>query len=198
MSWPVKLSVWAKENGLTYRTAWRMWRDGRLPVPAEQLATGTVLVHPPQAQAAEAVALYARVSSGDQKADLERQLGRLAEYASKEKLTVARSISEIGSGLNGHRTKIIRLLADPTVRVIVVEHRDRLARFGSEYIESALSASGRKLIVVDQSEMKDDLVEDMIAVLTSFCARLYGRRAAKNRAAKAVAAAASPTEDDAA
>ena len=194
----MKLSVWAKENGLTYRTAWRMWRDGRLPVPAEQLATGTVLVHPPQAQAAESVALYARVSSGDQKADLERQLGRLAEYASKEKLTVTRSISEIGSGLNGHRTKIMRLLADPTVHVIVVEHRDRRARFGSEDIESALSASGRKLIVVDQSEMKDDLVQDMIAVLTSFCARLYGRRAAKNRAAKAVAAAASPTEDDAA
>ena len=194
----MKLSAWAKENGLTYRTAWRMWRDGRLPVPAEQLATGTVLVHPPQAQAAESVALYARVSSGDQKADLERQLGRLAEYASKEKLTVTRSISEIGSGLNGHRTKIMRLLADPTVHVIVVEHRDRLARFGSEDIASALSASGRKLIVVDQSEMKDDLVQDMIAVLTSFCARLYGRRAAKNRAAKAVAAAASPTEDDAA
>jgi len=194
----MKLSVWAKENGLTYRTAWRMWRDGRLPVPAEQLATGTVLVHPPQAKAAESVALYARVSSGDQKADLERQLGRLAEYASKEKLTVTRSISEIGSGLNGHRTKVMRLLADPTVHVIVVEHRDRLARFGSEYIESALSASGRKLIVVDQSEMKDDLVQDMIAVLTSFCAQLYGRRAAKNRAAKALAAAASPTEDDAA
>jgi putative resolvase len=194
----MKLSVWAKENGLTYRTAWRMWRDGRLPVPAEQLATGTVLVHPPQAQAAESVALYARVSSGDQKADLERQLGRLAEYASKEKLTVTRSISEIGSGLNGHRAKVIRLLADASVHTVVVEHRDRLARFGSEYIEAALSASGRKLLVVDQTEMKDDLVQDMVDVLTSFCARLYGRRAAKNRAAKALAAAATATEDDAA
>jgi putative resolvase len=192
----MKLSVWAKENGLTYRTAWRMWRDGRLPVPAEQLATGTVLVHPPQAQSVEAAALYARVSSGDQKADLERQLGRLAGYASREKLTVVRSVSEIGSGLNGHRAKIMRLLADPIVRVIIVEHRDRLARFGSEYIECALAASGRRLVVVDQSEMKDDLVQDMIAVLTSFCARLYGRRSANNRAAKAVAAAASPTEDD--
>lgn len=193
----MKLSVWAKENGLTYRTAWRMWRDGKLPVPAEQLATGTVLVHPPKEPVVEAVALYARVSSNDQKADLERQLGRLAEYASREKLTVARSVSEVGSGLNGHGTKIMRLLADPTVRVIVVEHRDRLARFGSEYIESALAASGRRLIVVDQTEMKDDLVQDMVDVLTSFCAGLYGRRAAKNRAAKAVAAAASPTEDDA-
>ena len=71
------------------------------------------------------------------------------------------------------------------MQTIVVEHRDRLARLGSEYIEAALAACGRKLIVVDQTEMKDDLVQDMVDVLTWFCARLYGRRAAKNRAAKA-------------
>jgi predicted site-specific integrase-resolvase len=105
-------------------------------------------------------------------------------------MTVARSVSEIGSGLNGHRPKILKLLADPSVSGIAVEHRDRLARFGSEYIEAALAAAGRKLIVVDPEEMRDDLVQDMIAILTSFCARLYGRRAARNRAAKALAAAA--------
>ena len=70
-----------------------------------------------------------------------------------------------------------------------MEHRDQLARLGSESIEAALAACGRKLIVVDQAEMKDDLVRDMVEVLTAFCARLYGRRAAKNRAAKALAAA---------
>ena len=186
----MKLSAWAKANGLTYKTAWRMWRDGRLPIPAEQLPTGTVLVHPPPAPSAEAVALYARVPSADHKADLERQLGRLADDASRERLTVIRSVSEIGSGLNGHRAKVMRLLADPAVRTIVVEPRDRLARFGAEYIEAALAAAGRKLVVVDQAERKDDLVPDMVDVLTSFCARLYGRRAAKNRAEKAVAAAA--------
>ena len=194
----MKLSAWAKANGLTYKTAWRMWRDGTLPIPAEQLATGTVLVHPPQAPTVAAVALYARVSSADQKSDLERQLGRLAEYASREKLTVVRSVSEIGSGLNGHRAKVMSLLADPSVHTVVVEHRDRLVRFGSEYIEAAMSASGRKVVVVDQTEMKDDLVQDMMDVLTSFCARLYGRGTAKNRAAKALAAAATATEDDAA
>jgi putative resolvase len=186
----MKLSAWAKANGLTYKTAWRMWRDGRLPIPAEQLPTGTVIVHPPPAPSAEAVALYARVASADQKADLERQLGRLADYASRERLMVIRSVSEIGSGLNGHRAKVMRLLADPAVRTLVVEHRDRLARFGAEYIEAALAAGGRKLVVVDQAEMNDDLVQDMVDVLTSFCARLYGRRAAKNRAEKALAAAA--------
>ena len=185
----MKLSAWAKANGLSYLTAWRMWRDGKLPIPAEQLPTGTVLVHPPTPSQG-GVALYARVSSGDQKADLERQLGRLSSYASQEKLTVIRAVSEIGCGVNGHRPKIMRLLSDPTISSIVVEHRDRLARFGSEYIEAALAAAGRKLIVVDPEEMKDDLLQDMIAILTSFCARLYGRRAAKNRAQKALAAAA--------
>jgi putative resolvase len=186
----MKLSAWAKANGLTYKTAWRMWRDGRLPIPAEQLPTGTVIVHPPQTPAAGGVALYARVASADQKADLERQLGRLADDASRERLTVIRSVSEIGSGLNGHRAKVMRLLADPAVRTIVVAHRDRLARFGAEYIEAALAAGGRKLVVVDQAERQDDRVQDMVDVLTSFCARLYGRRAAKNRAEKALAAAA--------
>ena len=82
----MKLSAWVKANGLTYKTAWRMWHDGRLPIPAEQLPTGTVIEHPPAAPAG-AVALYARVSSGDQKPDLERQPGRLAAYASQERLT---------------------------------------------------------------------------------------------------------------
>ena len=84
----------------------------------------------------------------------------------------------------------MRLLSNPRIRTIIVEHRDRLARFGSEYIEAALAASGRSLVVVDQTERKDDLVQDMIDVLTSFCARLYGRRSARNRAKRALEAAA--------
>ena len=84
----MKLSAWAKANGLSYQTAWRMWRNGKLPVPAEQLLTGTIVLHPPEAATAESVAIYARVSSADQKADLERQLGRFAEYASRERLMV--------------------------------------------------------------------------------------------------------------
>ncbi len=183
----MKLSTWAKNNGLSYKTAWRMWKDGTLPWPAEQLPTGTILIHPPTLpNDGSAVALYARVSSSDQKADLERQLGRLATYADQQHLRVARSVGEIGSGLNGHRAELRRLLADPKIGAIVVEHRDRLARFGAEYVEAALTAAGRRLIVIDSSEMNDDPGADMIDVMTLFCARLYGRRTAKNRAAKAV------------
>jgi putative resolvase len=84
------------------------------------------------------------------------------------------------------------------VRTIVVAHRDRLARFGAECIEAALAAGGRKLVVVDQAERNDDLVRDRVDVLTAFCARRYGRRAAKNRAEKALAAAAAAAEGGAA
>ena len=70
------MSQWAKAQELSYQGAWRMWKAGQLPVPAEQLPTGTIIlkeVNPP----ARAVGLYARVSSADQRKDLEAQLGRL-------------------------------------------------------------------------------------------------------------------------
>jgi len=80
----------------------------------------------------------------------------------------------------------MKLLTNYKIKIIVVEHRDRLMRFGAEYVESALAAQGRKLVVADPTELQDDLVQDMIEVLTSFCARLYGRRSAKNKAKKAI------------
>lgn len=166
-----------------------MWRDGRLPVPATQLPTGTVILDVPE-QVAVGVALYARVSSADQKADLDRQLARLSEYAAKRRLVVVDTVKEVGSALGGPRRNMIRLLRNPQVNAIVVEHRDRLMRFGLEYVEAALAAQGRRLIVVDASEVTDDIVRDMHEVLVSMCARLYGRRGAKNRADRALASAA--------
>ena len=97
--------------------------------------------------------------------------------------------AEIGSGMNGSRSKVRRLLADPKVSVVVVEHRDRLGRMNTELVETALAAHGRRLVVLDDGEVDDDLVRDMVEVLTSFCARLYGRRSARNRALKAIGCA---------
>jgi len=122
--------------------------------------TGTILVDSAPEAHGGGAALYARVSSWDQQADLDRQLGRL-----------------------------MRLLADPTISPIVVEHRDRLARFGVEYLDAALRAQGRRVVVTDPGETTSDLGRDMVDVLTAFCARLYGRRSARNRARRAVTAA---------
>lgn len=184
----MKLSVWAKLQGLTYKTAWRMWKDGKLPIPAEQLPTGTVIVHPPPQATEGGAVLYARVSSTDRKADLDRQVARLATFAAERGLRVSEVVREVGSGLNGHRRGLMRLLRTPAVTVVVVEHRDRLLRFGFEYVESALAAQGRTVLVVDPAEVQDDLARDVAEVLTSLCARLYGRQTAEQRAKRALEA----------
>lgn len=185
----MKLAQWARQQGIRYETAWKWFRDGTLPVPAERTPTGTILVHPREAaQGPAGVVLYARVSSADQKADLERQLGRLVTFASNQGLTVARAVTETGSGLNGQRNKLMRELRDPAIGTLVVEHRDRLCRFGFEYLEAALKAQGRRILVMEEQEVADDLVRDMTEVLTSFCSRLYGKRSARRRAERALEA----------
>lgn len=93
------------------------------------------------------VGLYARVSSHDQKADLECQTARLSAWAVKAAHRVVRIESEIASGMNGGRAKAKRLLADPKVTCVVVEHKDRLGRMNVELVEAALSATGRRLVV---------------------------------------------------
>jgi putative resolvase len=91
--------------------------------------------------------------------------------------------------MNGSRAKARRVLSDPAVTVVVVEHPNRLGRMNTELVEAALSAHNRRLVVLDDSEVSDDLVRDMAEVLTSLCARLYGRRSARNRALKALGCA---------
>jgi putative resolvase len=185
----MKLSEWAAQQGVHYQTAWRWWKQGTLPVPARQLASGTILVDLAPVGAPRRTVVYARVSSYDQRADLDRQVARLTAWAAGQGVSVAEVVIEVGSGLNGRRPKLRRLLADPSVTTIVVEHRDRLARFGVEQLMAVLAAHGRRILVVDAGETADDLVRDMIEVLTSFCARLYGRRGARNRALRAVTCA---------
>ena len=185
----MRLIDWAKQEGIRYPTAWRWFKKGILPVPSTQLPTGTILVHPPVVSTPKLTknaALYARVSSHDQKGDLQRQLGRLVEYATNNSYKVVESVSEIGSGLNSRRKKLLGLLKNKDIDVIIVEHKDRLSRFGVEYIETLLEASGRKLQIIDETEIDNDLVRDMIDLLTSFCARLYGKRSAKNKATKVI------------
>jgi predicted site-specific integrase-resolvase len=134
--------------------------------------------------------VYARVSSADQKADLDRQVARVTAWATAQQIPVEKVVTEVLPALNGHRRKLLALLRDPSVQRIVVEHRDRFCRFGSDYVQAALAAQGRELVVVDSAEVDDDLVRDMTEILISMCARLYGKRAAENRAKRALAVAA--------
>jgi predicted site-specific integrase-resolvase len=128
------------------------------------------------------------VSSADQKEDLERQVQRLQAFAREQGWTEVKVVTEIGSGLNGKRKKLLRILRDPRVVRIVVEHRDRLARFGFDLLEAALAASGRHVVVIEEGEVADDLAQDVLEILTSACGRLDGRRSARNRARRALEA----------
>lgn len=187
----MNLKEWARLQGIHPQTAYRWLREGALPVPAVRVNSRSVLVAPDavMAPAQGGTGLYARVSCHDQRADLDRQVARLTSWAADAGGQVVRVEAEVGSGMNGSRVKVRRLLADPKVATVVVEHRDRLGRMNTELVEAALSAHGRRLVVLDDGEVDDDLVRDMVEVLTSFCARLYGRRSARNRALKAVGCA---------
>ena len=186
---------WAAREGLNPQTVWKWCRTGKMPVPVEHTPSGMWLVHDPKYETPTPdgnegrTVCYARVSSADQKDDLQRQADRLKAFAIGMGVEDPEVVMETGSGMNDRRRKLNRLLSDPTVTSIIVEHRDRLARMNAGLVESALKAQGRRIIVVDDTELDDDLVRDMTEVITSFCARLYGRRAAKHKAEAALRAA---------
>ncbi|MEV1145914.1 IS607 family transposase [Micromonospora sp. NPDC049799] len=190
----MKLAEWARRKGVHPQTAYRWFREGTMPVPARRLPSGTIMVDVVSDDTQGQVVVYARVSSVNQRADLDRQVARVAAWVTGQNMAVSRVVTEVGSALNGRRKKFLGLLRDPSVTTIVVEHRDRFARFGAEYVEAALAAQGRRLMVADPAEVDDDLVRDVTEILTSLCARLHGRRAAANRASRAVAAATAKDE----
>ncbi len=170
-------------------TAYRWFREGKLPVPARRAGRLILVDQPPVSAVPGITAVDARVSFADQRSDLDRQVARVTAWAAAQSLAVGRVVTEVGSALNGKRRKFLALLRDNSATTIVVEHRDRFARLGAEYVEAVLAAQGRRLLVVDPSEVDDDLVRDVTEIPTSLWARLSGRRAAANRAAKAIAAA---------
>ena len=177
----MKLSQYAKKAGVTYKTAWRWYKAGTLD--AYQTPTGTVIVRDPVAEKPETgrIALYARVSSADQKSDLERQVQRLRDYAAARGYPVAKEVVEIASGLNDNRPKFLKLLADPSIGTILVERRDRGTRFGWRYLTTLLEAQGRRIEAIFPHETQDDLVDDFVSLMTSMAARMYGRRGSRHR-----------------
>lgn len=178
----MRLSQYAKKVGVTYKTAWRWYKAGNLD--AYQTPTGMVIVRDPQTEkpVTGRIALYARVSSADQRGDLERQIQRLRDYAAARGYQVAKEVTEIASGMNDSRPKFLKLLADPSIGTIVVEHRDRGTRFGWNYIATLMEVQQRRIEAIFPDETKDDLVADFVRIITSMAARIYGRRGSRSKA----------------
>ncbi|MFB9248108.1 IS607 family transposase [Sphaerisporangium melleum] len=185
----MRLSDWARRSGMRYQTAWQWARDGKMPVPVVKTAAGRCPVLGQTAEMPGRTVAYCRVWSAGQEGDLERQAGRVVTAATGMGSSFAEVVAEVGSGLNGTRPKPARLLGDAQVSSIVVEHRDRLARFGLEHLTAALEAAGRRIVIIDDAQVDDDLAADATGVLISWGARLYGRRSVARRARAAVRAA---------
>jgi predicted site-specific integrase-resolvase len=173
----MKLSVWARQNGIHYLTAYRWFKSGKMPVPTVQTPSGAILVTPVvETPTLNSTMVYSRVSSHDKKQDLERQANRCIEFCAANGWVVHKVFKEVGSGMNDRRRKLLSILEQPPKR-LVVEHKDRLTRFGFNYFEVLLPKLGCELVVINQDqEEKTDLLKDLVAVIASFCCRLYGLR----------------------
>jgi predicted site-specific integrase-resolvase len=189
----MKLSSYAKELGIHYNTAYRLFKRGQ--IKGYQLPTGTVIIEEPVGKtvasvpAGQQVAVYARVSSPEHKKHLDTQAERLITWCNAQGWSVARVVKECGSGMNDQRPKFLALLSNPQIQRIVVEQKDRASRFGVAYIQTLLALQGRELVIVNAADtVQDDVIGDFVALITLFAARLYGRRRAKRKTEQVLAA----------
>ena len=180
----MKLSDYAKKAGVHYHTAWRWFKAGKLK--GYQMDTGTIIItEDDEPRPPDKVAIYTRVSSSEMRKNLNRQAERLVDYCAAKGWQVQKIVKEVGSGVNDNRKQFLKLLADPTITIIVVEHKDRATRFGFNYLETLLSLQGRRIEVVNLADNgTEDLLHDLVAIIYSFCARLYGQRRAKRKTEK--------------
>ena len=178
----MKLSQYAKLKGVCYRTAWNWFVKGEIP-NSEQLSNGTIIVNSNIIiKHSVDVVLYARVSTYQKKDDLERQLIRLREYANSNGYIIKKEYKEIASGMNDNRKILNKILLDVNNKTIIVENKDRLTRFGFNYINNLLKLQDREIVVINENNSPDDdLMKDLISMITSFCCRLYGMRRGLNK-----------------
>jgi putative resolvase len=180
----MKLSEYAKQMGVRYETAWRWFRDGK--IQGQRIGPHTIIItegeRPPE-ERTQRVAIYARVSSHEHEANLDQQAERLLSYCAAKGYQVSKVVKEIASGVNDSRPKLLSLLEDQSITLIVVEHKDRLTRFGFRSLETLLKGQGRALEVVNEAGNEtEDLLADLTSIIYLFCARLYGQRRAKRKA----------------
>jgi len=194
----VSIGKAAKMIGMSTEGLRKWEREGRL-IPIRTLTNHrryrvadlrALMQDMPQASSSVRCILYARVSTKKQQeaGNLDRQLGRLTTYAAAQHWTVVAALTDVASGLNEKRRglhPLLELARQEHVSIVVVEYRDRLARFGFAYLETFLHAFGVRVVIMEHT-VKDDeqaLVEDLIAITTSFSARIYGKRGGKKMGA---------------
>jgi predicted site-specific integrase-resolvase len=180
----VKLSSYAKKNGVCYQTAYNWWKNGYLK--GKQLPSGTIIVEEEKEinENLKKCVLYTRVSTSEQKEHIDRQLERVRNYAVSKGYQIINEYKEIASGLNDNRKFLNKILNDNSFDVLIVEHKDRLTRFGFSYIEHFLNYKKQTIEVINLSE--NSVMDDFVSIVTCFCSKIYGRRGNQNRVKKII------------
>ena len=171
--------------GIHYQTALNHFHDGLISGAYQDEKTKTIYVPNPDyvdrsAELSERTVIYCRVSNHDRRKELEYQVQRCLDFCASNGYKVDAVYKEVASGMNDNRVQLWRMLSSNPTRIIV-ENKDRLTRFGFEYISRLYADKGEIIVMNPNIDDEHDLIKDMIAVVTSFCCRLYGMRRAKNK-----------------
>ena len=190
----LKISEYAKKMSLHIRTAYRYFHSGKIEGFQDQ-DTKTIFIKNPFSEKnlsknsnEKRAVLYARVLSSENRANLEAQMERLKNYANAKGYKITNEVKEIGSGLNDNRKKLSSILENrENYDFIIVEHKDRLTRFGFNYLEAFMKSHKKEIEVInDVSNNKEDLMQDFISIIASFCARIYGQRKSRRKTEKII------------
>ena len=181
----MKLSKWAKEKGISYITAYRWAKSGKIP-GCIIMETGTILVEDVKEDISsnDNVFVYARVSSNNRRKELDYQVNRIVEFANANGLKTTKIYKDVASGMNDNRTQFWKMM-DSNPSTIIIENKDRLTRFGFNYIDRLSKKLNIKIIVMNENQTDEqDLIKDLVSIITSFCCRLYGLRRGYNKSKK--------------
>lgn len=181
----MKLSKWAKEKGISYITAYRWAKSGKIP-GCIIMETGTILVEDVKENTSnnDNIFVYARVSSNNRRKELDYQVNRIVEFANSNGFKTTKIFKEVASGMNDNRTQFWKMM-DSNPSTIIIENKDRLTRFGFNYIDRLSKKLNIKIIVMNENQTDEqDLIKDLVSIITSFCCRLYGLRRGYNKSKK--------------
>jgi len=184
----IKLSKYAKQFGISYRTAHRHYHSGNIPYETKALPTGTILVNLVDLEdkifTDRDAIIYCRVSSTNKKDDLNRQIERCKDFATANGYNILKIYKEIASGMNDNRRELNKVISELESKnfTLIIENKDRLTRFGFNYIKRYVEQMGSKINIINKNDDDQaDLMKDLVSIITSFCCRLYGLRRGANK-----------------
>ena len=204
----IKLSTWAKENNYSWRGAYARFKRGKIKNAFQDEDTGSIFVivecdsdssnkfeinkNDIETNVSN-VYIYARVSSFKQKDDLIRQINRIEDFSAAKRYIVNKIFKEVASGMSDNRKQLNKLYElckenytnnKKNKNIIVVENKDRLTRYGFEFVKNMFSLLNTEIVVINQTEQTTDSLQDLISVIYSFCAKTYSKRKSKEKTIK--------------